>query len=137
MNRQELAREYLALDQEYDRLDALKTQAFKDREAVAMKLMEVMAEESIDKFRDSELDKSFSIVNDLSITVEDNDAFFAWVRESGNGGAIKENIHHSTRGAIVKDYMMKTGKDVPGTVVKPFKKISMRTAKGVAHVEAN
>lgn len=128
MTKIELTQRLEEIQAECDRLQAEKTKKEAEKLAVEHELISVMQDEGIDSFRNPEIGRSFSIKTDIIVKKVDEDAVFAWLKESGNGDAIKETIHASTFKAIARDYLGKTGMNVPGTEITTFQRIGSRKA---------
>lgn len=123
-----LAREYAALDEQKKSLKAQESEIESKMKEVGFALLQEMESEGLDRFKDSELGKTFFPVTDLSIKELDNEAFFGWLQETGQGDVIKMTVNANTRKAIVKDYMKETGRDVPGIEATPYTKVGMRAS---------
>jgi hypothetical protein len=128
MGMTDLARELEQIQDECDKLAAEKADLEKKKFKIEQDLIKEMTDAGMNSFRDEMLGKSFSIQSDISLKKIDEDAVFAWLKETGNDGAIKETIHAMTLKSIAKKHLEETGTDIPGTEIKMFQKISSRTS---------
>lgn len=124
--RQELAHQYYDIDSRIDELEAQVIELNKEKKEIERKLITQMESEGIKLFKDSDLGKTFYFEEDCYVKNVDEQAFFAWVRETGAEGAIKETIHAGTKKAMIKEFVKETGQDVPGVNVEFYTKIKMR-----------
>lgn len=124
-----LSREFYELDEELTKNEFRNSEIEKRKKAISGRLVEIMTEESISSFRDPEIEKTFSIDDVFNATVRDEDAFFNWLEQTGQDGAIKRTIHASTRKSIVKEFVEKTGQEVPGVETSVYTRVKMLSSK--------
>ena len=79
---------------------------------------EMMSEEGVGTVTLEDIGYRFTVSQRVSCTIQDKEAGYAWLRETGNESLITETVSSSTLSAFAKDYVEESGKDLPPEIFK-------------------
>ena len=119
----ELSKKLVELKDQCQDLEKQKTEKEREKMKVQAELISAMNDEGVAAFKNAELGIKFNIQSDITVKKIDEQAVFVWLKESGNGDAIKETIHPSTFKSIAAGYVEETGLNIPGTEITSFQRI--------------
>lgn len=120
----DIGREYLALRAEKEELEARIKELNIGIEATSQLMIHEMEGHGENSFR-LDTGETLAIKDEPYCSVEDKDAFNAWVHESGQEGLF--SVHYQTLSALTKDRMINGQNPPPG--IKVFLKQSITRYK--------
>lgn len=109
-----LVEEYVTARSKYEQLDAARKEANELYRDAVGKLAEFMTANALKSLKYEDLG-AVTLKEPIvrpNVLKENEDKLFAYVREIGRGEVIKENIHHLTLGALIRDVLAE-GKELP------------------------